>query len=436
MVPGVLLKKGEVAHLVLENVGLVEPRRGPSTWVGGSQGVSFHVAKRVTYRVGATKGHLVQGDEAPTIIDTGTGVVTNQRIIFIGAKRTTEWAYVNLLGFSLEQTGTAIFNVSNRQKASGLSYPFYMDSIVDAAVSATIAAYAGPDEYAAVLHVFTQAVTEAEGAWDSFNRELNGAPPNTESTRAAEDQGAPNKLNDPADGSAVAPEVAEGIAIRWVDRNAPWLPSIGGDPRGPFLDPAIVVRVALRLRHDTGHEFSQVLFPLQPEVTMPMVVDIDPFQLLSDEPPGAVYRVSPAPIESKEFWIKVERTLIDLLLSAKFESHYNKQLDLYSRLSETPEDFTQRCAEAAGIQGDAEAAKLRDKYDAKLATLQSQLHAENKIQNLHEQIDDLKVGQTKEAADINAKWALVASQLETVPITLEKSDVKVTQLSLVWIPVA
>jgi len=38
--------------------------------------------------------------------------------------------------------------------------------------------------------------------------------------------------------------------------------------------------------------------------------------------------------------------------------------------------------------------------------------------------------------DIDAKWMAIAKNITTLPVTLEKSDVKVTQLALVWLPVA
>ncbi|HEX2785816.1 MAG TPA: hypothetical protein VHN36_19745 [Ilumatobacteraceae bacterium] len=172
-VDGVQLKKNEVVYLVLNGVGLVEPRRGPTQWVGGSQGVSFKLIKGVRYRVGGTRGHVVQGEERPVVIDTGTGVVTNQRMVFIGDKRSTEWAYAKLLGFSLEQDGAAVFNVSNRQKASGFAYQPEVDHIVDAVVSAATAAFQGSEEHQAVVESFLKAYTDAYAEWQSVNAEFN-----------------------------------------------------------------------------------------------------------------------------------------------------------------------------------------------------------------------------------------------------------------------
>lgn len=159
---GVQLKASETVLMTIDGVGLVEPRRAPSKWVGGSQGVSFRVAKGVSYRVGATRGHLVQGEETPTLIDQGTAVITDQRIIFLGSKRTTEWAFSKLLGFSLDDEEMAIFNVSNRQKASGLLYGKANDSSVDALLSAVIARYNSSDDHQAVVEGYAEALREVE----------------------------------------------------------------------------------------------------------------------------------------------------------------------------------------------------------------------------------------------------------------------------------
>ena len=170
---GVQLKMGEIAYLVLDGVGLVEPRRAPTQWVGGSHGVSFNIAKGVRYRVGQTRGHVVQGEERPTIIDTGLGVVTNRRMLFIGAKRSTEWAYSKLLGYSLEHDSMAIFNVTNRQKASGFAYQTAVDHRVDAIVTAALAAFQGPEEHAEVLEAYKEAYLEVQQRWAALNTQLN-----------------------------------------------------------------------------------------------------------------------------------------------------------------------------------------------------------------------------------------------------------------------
>ena len=120
-----ILKKGELAYQTLNGAGLIEPRRLPGSWQGRSSGYSFHVAKGVNYRIGASRGTYKQGDEVPQIIDVGTITITNQRVVFQGTKASREWAYAKLLGFQhADDPGgpwTAL-QVSNRQKVSGFMY--------------------------------------------------------------------------------------------------------------------------------------------------------------------------------------------------------------------------------------------------------------------------------------------------------------------------
>ena len=120
----IVLKRGERAVLVLQGAGLFESRRGSGHWEGRSQGVSIPLGSTgVRYRVGRSRGHFVQGDETPTTIDRGTLVVTTQRVVFVGAVRSTEWSFSKLISIQNYETRpwTAIA-VSNRQKVSGFVY--------------------------------------------------------------------------------------------------------------------------------------------------------------------------------------------------------------------------------------------------------------------------------------------------------------------------
>ncbi|MCY7299071.1 MAG: hypothetical protein LH616_07665, partial [Ilumatobacteraceae bacterium] len=225
-----------------------------------------------------------------------------------------------------------------------------------------------------------------------------------------------------------------------------------------------------------------------------------------ETPPGITYQLTKAPLKAKAFWSGVERDLVDFLVrSLSLELQVNKELKLYSRPGETADAFYKRCYQAADAKGDAATAALRDKYQAKVTSLQGQLQAaegraevleaeqkgrrndeifstagsilgdlfggrksrggmlgsvfrktgsaagkrgrtsasgerldaaEDKIQLLHQQMEDLEGELTQEVTDIDAKWIGIAKNITTLPVTLEKSDVKVTQLSLVWVPVS
>ena len=316
-----------------------------------------------------------------------------------------------------------------------------------------------------------------------------------------------------ADESPLMQEIAAGVAIRWADIAAPWLSAVGGDSRGTRFEPAIVARVALRYDDDKAdlihdEEYEAVLFPLaeQVDTSRAIAVDYDDRDLRVETPPSITYQLTKAPLKSRTFWTGVERDLVDYLVrSRSIELQVNRELRLYSRPGEAADAFYQRCYQAADAKGDVATAALRDKYQAKVTSLQSQLQAaegragvleaeqkgrrndelfstagsilgdlfggrksrggmlgsvfrttgsaagkrgrtaasgerldaaEDKIQMLHQQMEDLEGELTQEVTDIDAKWMGIAKNITTLPITLEKSDVKVTQLSLVWIPVA
>ncbi len=117
-----ILKKGELAIWTGQAV-LHEARRGAGHFQGQSNGMSFHIAKGVTYRVGATRGTYVSGPEEQTILDNGIVLLTNHRLLFTGTNQTKEWAFEKWLGAECnEQQTDYLFHVSNRQKASGITF--------------------------------------------------------------------------------------------------------------------------------------------------------------------------------------------------------------------------------------------------------------------------------------------------------------------------
>ena len=124
---GILLGPGETVFLEVGDTALVEERRGPGTYVGHSQGVSVPIARvggrQIRYRVGATKGHYVQGSPAPTAVDTGTTFITSTRVIFQGGNQTRECLFAKLIGFRHDDAGgSTTFSVSNRSKPTTLHY--------------------------------------------------------------------------------------------------------------------------------------------------------------------------------------------------------------------------------------------------------------------------------------------------------------------------
>lgn len=350
------------------------------------------------------------------------------------------------------------------------------------------------------------AVAPPSGSW---------APPTTPSQAAPAPPppAAPVAAPLSADVTPVMPDVAGSTPVRYADVAAPWLGTVGADAAGTVRAPAIVARVALRyddekadLVHD--EEYEAVLYPIsqQLDASRAVTVDYDDRDLRTDVPPGAVYRLTDAPLATKTFWTGVERDLVDHLVRSKtVELQTNKKLKLYSRPGETPAEFAQRCDAAADSLADAETAKLRDKYEAKLTKLQNDLQAandkaellhtqrrgkqseeilstagsilgglfggrksrksvlgsvlgsagtaagrrsrtaaagdrldsaENRIQQLQDQMEDLEGQVADDVREIDERWTAVGQEITPMTVPLEKSDVKVTQLALVWLPVS
>src|ERR1022692_4796331 len=110
--PDIVLAKGESLFFRVTHAGLVEERRSPGRYRGGSSGISVGFGP-VRTRVGSSRGHYMQGALRPTVIDTGTLYVTNRRVIFRGVRQTRECAFGKLIGIS-HTAESMTFSLSNR----------------------------------------------------------------------------------------------------------------------------------------------------------------------------------------------------------------------------------------------------------------------------------------------------------------------------------
>ncbi|MEW6276193.1 MAG: hypothetical protein AB1556_13925 [Bacillota bacterium] len=92
----ILLKKGELCHFEV-SCDLVE-EKSRTRYVGGSQGVSFRIAKGVYYRVGGFKGERVV-DTYKQVTDSGTLYITNKRVVFAGTKKNVTYPLNKIVNF-------------------------------------------------------------------------------------------------------------------------------------------------------------------------------------------------------------------------------------------------------------------------------------------------------------------------------------------------
>lgn len=113
--PAIILKRGEVAHLQTDAELVTEV--AIREYKGGSHGVSFRIAKGVSYRVGAHRGTMeVVGTRLETA-DTGPLTVTSHRAVFTGGRKSVEVRFDRLLSLNVYRDAIQ-FHVSNRQTPS------------------------------------------------------------------------------------------------------------------------------------------------------------------------------------------------------------------------------------------------------------------------------------------------------------------------------
>jgi hypothetical protein len=139
-----ILHKGEEPLLVAQGAALVEPKRLPGQWMGGYSGFSFRIIKGVSYHVGDSRGTYVPGPEVPTPIATGTVTITNQRIVFQSDKQAREFLFAKLLGYQHDPAvPVTYFQVSNKQKVSGIAYDLETSRTVRFRLSLALAEFRG-----------------------------------------------------------------------------------------------------------------------------------------------------------------------------------------------------------------------------------------------------------------------------------------------------
>ncbi len=225
-------------------------------------------------------------------------------------------------------------------------------------------------------------------------------------------------------------------------------------------------------------------------------IDYDERDLRSEAPDGAVYVLSDAPIGKSSFFRSATKELKDHLYREQTMTlQVNRPLKLYSRAGETPEAFAQRCEAAADDAKDKEAAVIRDRltsrmealnkaiaqYEDRVAELQADVRNRrnqdfisigssvlgsilggrtstatiarsagraatrgqssaqristivNRIDEKNLAIEDLENDLQEAIADIDAEWSEKASSIEPLEVGLEKTDISVDDMSLLWL---
>ncbi len=198
------------------------------------------------------------------------------------------------------------------------------------------------------------------------------------------------------DESPIPPKVAQGTPVRYLDPSAPWSQKLGVVPGGRRLEAGLASRVRLLfddqkgdLRHED--EWEAVIFPLSDPLPVDTahIVDHDRRDFM-EEPHGEVVYALPEPsLEETGFFKNSERGIKEhLYRSLTLTLFRNTSLRLYSRVGESEEAFIERCLEAAEEKADAQAEKLRDRYESKLKTARNRAsQAERRVRELEVDTD-------------------------------------------------
>ncbi len=194
-----------------------------------------------------------------------------------------------------------------------------------------------------------------------------------------------------ADETPIPPPIAAGVAVSYLDPAASWSSAVGAVAGSTRLRAFLAARVSLRYDDsgtnvDEQEEFEAVYGPLDGglDLASETQVDYDDRDFSTEPPAGAAFVLPQATVSEARFFVQtakdVQRHLVD---RRPLELQRNRALKLVSRPGESPDDFAQRCDAAAQERADAEAAKIRDRLEAKRDRLDKALaQAERRVQEL------------------------------------------------------
>ena len=194
-----------------------------------------------------------------------------------------------------------------------------------------------------------------------------------------------------ADESAVAPVVAQGTPVCYLDPAASWASAVGVVGGSSRLRAFLAARVSLRYDDsaagvDEQQEFEAVYGPLDGglDLASETQVDYDDRDFAAAAPASAAYVLPAAPLGEATFFTRTAREIQRHLVDRRpLELQRNRALKVVSRPGESADEFATRCDAAAQERADAETAKIRDRLEAKRDRLQKALaESERRIDEL------------------------------------------------------
>jgi len=296
------------------------------------------------------------------------------------------------------------------------------------------------------------------------------------------------------------PGTADGVPVYHLDPAAPWADRVGAGPGGRYeaaIAARVMVRYDDRVSGVDHQEVWEAVFfpPTEPfAAATALRVDYDDRDLRSTPPESGRYRLPDAPIGDAAYLRSVSGAIRDHLdRTATISVLKNRTLKLYSRVGETAEEFAARCDAAADDAADRAAAALRDKYETKITKLRRHVRdsiakadtaaaaldaeqrdqmmdqagallslltgrgrarslgrssraarsaeqrlrtAEDRVEATTDEIADVETELADELSAIVEEWDRKAEDIEVVAIGLERDDIDVAEVAIVWIPTA
>jgi hypothetical protein len=194
-----------------------------------------------------------------------------------------------------------------------------------------------------------------------------------------------------ADETPIPPPVAAGTAVSYLDPAAAWSSAVGAVAASTRLRAFLAARVSLRYDDsaaavDEQEEFEAVYGPLDGglDLASESQVDYDDRDFSTAPPDGAVFVLPQAPVAESRFFTQTAKDIQRHLVERRpLELQRNRALKLASRPGESADDFARRCDTAAQERADAEAAKIRDRLEAKRDRLDKALaQAQRRVEEL------------------------------------------------------
>ncbi len=248
---------------------------------------------------------------------------------------------------------------------------------------------------------------------------------------------------------------------------------------------------------DETVEWEALWYPLDNQLRgKPHRLDYDERDFTTVAPPGARYAEDCPPLDEPALFRQFKRGLeSELYAHERLTLQKNASLSLVSRPNEPAADFAGRCQARAEELGDEAAAALRDKYEAKFQSLRQraktaadkvealELEASSQSQNewlsgaasliglflggrgnltaltraasrrtrtrranqkltqaqeraeeLEEAVADLEQELATELGALEKHYRAAATQLEPFEVRLEKNDIRLEEVRLLWVP--